>query len=315
MSKRILLEWPSLGLRAKATLFDDKNPELCEDVWKALPIKSVMSNAVITGGSMYCWAPILSYAPIPFKEKIDEAPVGRLRYSQNTGNKIIVQYADCHEDVMGGVLGQVDEEDIPIVKQVGSTALQSIFFTKEPLYITISRLNEAGGEACKPQISFEGVSDDIRELAARIMAEALKANEAETEDHKRMRTGKNKGVGSFGQYFSTWEFVYSMLRDLSMNTLYPLAKMSNREDVDIQQLAITYLELVPQYIGLLGSYGMTTLRTLANEFQAILKARELSRRDMVCALEALTIYANCLAAWSYFYYPWGIGNFFRFPED
>ena len=69
-------------------------------VWNALPFESIMNNAVVTDGSMYCWVPMLSFAPIRHKERIDLAPVGRLRYSQNTGNKVIIQYDTCNEDIM-----------------------------------------------------------------------------------------------------------------------------------------------------------------------------------------------------------------------
>ena len=63
MNRRILLEWPDLQLSAIAELADDKNPELCDDLWNALPIYSIMNNAVITDGSMYCWLPLLSSIP------------------------------------------------------------------------------------------------------------------------------------------------------------------------------------------------------------------------------------------------------------
>ena len=82
--RKLLFEWPELGLKARASLADDKNPELGEEVWNALPFESIMNNAVVTDGSMYCWVPMLSFAPIHHKERIDLAPVGRLRYSQNT---------------------------------------------------------------------------------------------------------------------------------------------------------------------------------------------------------------------------------------
>lgn len=44
-----------LGLSAHATLADDQNPELCNELWNALPFDSIMNNAVVTDGSMYCW--------------------------------------------------------------------------------------------------------------------------------------------------------------------------------------------------------------------------------------------------------------------
>ena len=140
--RRIRFEWPELGLSAYASLADEVNPELCEEIWNALPFESIMNNAVVTDGSMYCWVPVLSFAPVRHKERIDQAPVGRIRYSQNTGNKVIVQYGACNEDVMGAVLGQIDEEDLPTVERVGAEARNAIFMTKKEIHVHISRVNE-----------------------------------------------------------------------------------------------------------------------------------------------------------------------------
>ena len=86
------------------------------------------------------------------------------------------------------------------------------------------------------------------------------------------------------------------------------------ENMDILQLCETYMEIVPQYTNLLGSYGMFTLREFAREFENLI-GKKPSRKDFTCIIEAMTIYTNCLSAWAYFYYPWGIGFFFRFPEE
>ena len=143
--RKLLFEWPELGLKARASLADDKNPELCKEVWNALPFESIINNAVVTDGSMYCWVPMLSFAPIRHKERIDLAPVGRLRYSQNTGNKVIIQYDACNEDIMGAVLGQIDEEDLKTVRKVGLEAKNAIFMTKKEIHVRISRLEERSG--------------------------------------------------------------------------------------------------------------------------------------------------------------------------
>lgn len=215
MNRRILLEWPDLQLSAIAELADDKNPELCDDLWNALPICSIMNNAVITDGSMYCWLPLLSFAPIHYKERIDEAPIGRLRYSQGTGNKLIVQYSQCYEDVKGTVLGEIIPEHIDIVKKVGEKARESIFMTKKELHIRVSRLGEdKAAEPAKPEVVRpKDCRAEVTELVDRILEKALEATKSEPRENKLARMGKVSGVGSCGQYFSTWEFVYSLSRD------------------------------------------------------------------------------------------------------
>lgn len=317
MNRRILLEWPNLQLSAVAELADDKNPELCNDLWNALPLCSIMNNAVITDGSMYCWLPLLSFAPIHFKERIDQAPIGRLRYSQGTGNKLIVQYSQCYEDVNGTVLGAVIPEHVDIVKKVGEKARESIFMTKQELPIRVSRLNDnSGGEPAKPDVVRPAqCKPEVSDLVDRILEKAFEATRAEPEENKLARTGRVSGVGSCGQYFSTWEFVYSLSRDLSMYTLYPISHMCRTTQLDVRQLEQIYAELEPGYTGVLGSYGLRQLRVFSQEIHALFAKQIVTREEFQCIVDAFTLYTNQVAAWAYFYYPWGIGTAcFRFAD-
>ena len=317
MNRRILLEWPDLGLFAVAELADDKNKELCDDLWNALPIKSIMNNAVITDGSMYCWLPLLSFAPIHYKERIDQAPIGRLRYSQGTGNKLIVQYSECFEDVKGTVLGEVIPEHIDIIRKVGEKARDSIFMTKKELHVRISRLGEDEPQNDRiPQVDIpDTIRPEVKDLVDRILEKTLEATQAEPEENKLARTGRVAGVGSCGQYFSTWEFVYSLTRDLSMYTLYPIAHMCRTTDLDVRQLEKVYMEMEPGYTGVLGSYGLRQLREFSREIKAFIAEESLCREEFQCLVDAFTLYANQVAAWAYFYFPWGIGtSCFRFAD-
>ena len=318
MNRRILLEWPDLNLSAVAELADDKNPELCDDLWKSLPIYSIMNNAVITDGSMYCWLPILSFAPIHFKERIDQAPIGRLRYSQGTGNKLIVQYSQCYEDVNGTVLGAVIPEDIDTIKRVGEKAREAIFMTKQELHIKISRLDESGTHgAAKPSVMLpENCDQEVASLVNRILDKAFEATQAEPDDNKKARMGQVAGVGSCGQYFSTWEFVYSLSRDLSMYTLYPISHMCRTTTLSVRELEQIYCELESGYTGVLGSYGLADLRGFAREIRNLMQEHRITRDEFQCIVDAFTLYTNQVAAWAYFYFPWGIGTAcFRFQED
>ena len=276
-----------------------------------------MNNAVITDGSMYCWLPLLSFAPIHFKERIDQAPVGRLRYSQATGNKLIVQYSQCYEDVNGTVLGAVIPEHVDIIKQVGEKARESIFMTKQELHIKVSRLDGSGGAPAKPQVVRPvPCRPEVSDLVDRILEKALEATRAEPEENKLARTGRVSGVGSCGQYFSTWEFVYSLTRALSMYTLYPISHMCRTTQLDVRQLESVYAELEPGYTSVLGSYGLRQLRAFSQEIRALFARQVVTREEFQCIVDAFTLYTNQVAAWAYFYYPWGIGTAcFRFAEE
>lgn len=318
MKKKIRIEWPQLGLSVNASLAFDKNPELCEEFWNMLPFDSIMNNAVITDGSMYCWIPMLSFAPVHEKERIDLAPVGRLRYSQNTGNKMIVQYDACNEDIMGAVLGQIDAEDIEKVKTVGLAARNAIFMSKTEIHVRVSRITDnPEQQSTGPIIEKPAVCrNTVAALADELIELGLEASRREPDEHKNVRMGNNSGMGSCGQYFSTWEFVYSLTRDLSMYTLYPLAKLCRDEDFDVRALEKMYEEIIPTYMNLLGAYGMKRLRRLSNSFRQMIKEKSLDKDEFRYLVDAFTFYTNMLAQWTYFYYPWGIGcACFRFDEE
>ena len=318
-----MIEWPDLGLSARAELAEQENPELCEEFISRLPFESIMNNAVVTDGSMYCWVPMLSFARIHKKERIDLAPPGRLRYSQNTGNKLIVQYASCNEDVYGAVLGQVLPEDLETVRIVGERAKNAIFMTKEEIHVRVS-LDRADENfktpafiSADPGITApESASEEVRSIGRELIRLGLEASSREPEEHKSVRTGQNSGMGSCGQYFSTWEFVYSLSRDISMYTLYPIARLCRDDGFTVRQLEKIYMEIEPTYSNLLGSYGMKQFRALSLRIRELIRQEVLTKEELRYLVDAMTFYSNMIAQWTYFYYPWGIGcACYRFDEE
>ena len=111
-------------------------------------------------------------------------------------------------------------------------------------------------------------------------------------------------------------FVYSLTRDLSMYTLYPIARLCRDEQLGVRQLERVYMEIDPTYTNLLGSYGMKRLRELARVFRGMIAEKILTKDEFRYLIDSFTFYTNMLAQWSYFYYPWGIGcACFRFDEE
>lgn len=122
----IVLSWPTLDVTVEATLAQVENPELVADFLAALPFEAVQEHAAVSGSSMYAWTPVVSVAPVHVRERICDAPIGRLRYSQNTGQKLIVQYGATTEDVWAPVLGLVNPEQTNELEKVGRAAWESL---------------------------------------------------------------------------------------------------------------------------------------------------------------------------------------------
>ncbi|KAI0686717.1 hypothetical protein BC835DRAFT_1417843 [Cytidiella melzeri] len=69
--------------------------------------------------------------PVQVKKRQCNAPVGCIRYSQGTGNKMIIQYGEITEDIKTPVLGEVKAQYAPQLKQVGQAVLANTFAAKK----------------------------------------------------------------------------------------------------------------------------------------------------------------------------------------
>ncbi|KAK9667946.1 hypothetical protein RND81_13G022800 [Saponaria officinalis] len=135
--QRVRLSWEPLGISVVAVIASKENPELAKDIVEALPFRIMMDHAVVCGASMYAWAPVVSTAPVRVKERQCDAPVGRIRFSQGTGQKIIVQYGEVTEDILSPVLGEVLPEYADSIIKVGAAVLKATMETKDIIWLTM----------------------------------------------------------------------------------------------------------------------------------------------------------------------------------
>jgi hypothetical protein len=132
----MIIEYPDLNITISALLLEDMNPELCEVIWSHLPLQCVQEHAVVSGGSLYCWTPIVTTAPVRTREKLADQPLGRVRYSQSTGNKLGMNYGPITEPLEHCIpIGQVIEEDLEKLKAVGKAVWDSAFYSKKIIMV------------------------------------------------------------------------------------------------------------------------------------------------------------------------------------
>jgi hypothetical protein len=117
--KTMFIEWPDFNIKVEAKLEDVRNADLINEIWDNLPMTCVQEHAMVTGKSMYCWAPMVSIADIPFQMRIKDTPPGVVSYSQKTGNKLIVRYGKVTEDLMTPIVGFIDPAEVPQLEKVG----------------------------------------------------------------------------------------------------------------------------------------------------------------------------------------------------
>lgn len=139
--QRIRIAWEPLGISVDAVLASNENPELCAEFASVLPFSVLQEHAVVTGKSIYAWVPVISTAPISLRERICDAPIGRIRFSQISGQKIIVQYGPTTEDLAQPVLGEVIEEHKNKLSEVGRLVWESTYKTKKLIWVNVQLLD------------------------------------------------------------------------------------------------------------------------------------------------------------------------------
>ncbi len=139
MVRCVRMHWPQLKTAIRMMLADKENPELADEFWQSLPFRCVQEHGVVTGKILYCWVPMISIAPVRYSEWHSKARVGRVFYSQGTGNKVIVNYGRATEDIGAPVLGAVVKEDLDKLDPVGRRSWESTYITKEIIEVVFER--------------------------------------------------------------------------------------------------------------------------------------------------------------------------------
>lgn len=300
MGRLIDIAWPDLDVTVVAELADESNPEMCEEFWQHLPFRVLQAHPVVSGESLYCWTPIVSTAPVRHRERIIDCPIGRLRYSQSTGNKMSVQYGQGLEPLAQPVLGQVREADCHLLPGVGKAIWENVFWRKAEMFVEVRRHDGTKGEA----------ADDsaLPEVARVFLAEARRVQEQEPEDLRNIRLGLVEDTGSYGQYFTAWDYANGMVRDYIMYTIYPLLKLADK--LSPADLAVALDEFDVPYSSYLGYSGLVTMDKFAGMMRDAVRQSG-DREEIKTILRAFLMYGNRLCAWSFHYFPWHIGLFYN----
>ncbi|MEM3467030.1 MAG: hypothetical protein QW566_11215 [Candidatus Jordarchaeales archaeon] len=128
-----MIEWPELNAKVKAELLDNKNTELCDVLWEKMPYGGLQEHCLVTGELMYVWVPIVTTVDTPYTERYSEMKPGRITYSIMTGQKYCIVYGPCTETLAAPVVGQVLENDIKTLKEVGKTVAVNSLWKKEKI--------------------------------------------------------------------------------------------------------------------------------------------------------------------------------------
>lgn len=313
--RQIEIEWsfPNDGAAAAskqvvATLEEDKNPGLCDLLWKYLPYRSVQHHALISGQHLYHYDPIVEsfFAEAKTKESRSRSPDGTvfLSYLQH----LSIKYGFLTEDLPAAPVARVLPECLDDLKEVGRACWQSIYEDKGLVEVRVARRGEGGGDDYRLPPPGDVRSPAARQLVADIHGETQRIWMRPPEELVRLFRGDiASGAGAYNQYFSTLVFVNGEERAFAYNALGGLLKSCHRSDITLATLRqITpHFVLVPSEF--LGYCGLETLARFSARAVAALGELE-SKEEYSALLSALTLYANKLNGWSLHYFPWRHGR-------
>ena len=114
----MVISWPDLEERVRAELLQELNPELCNFIKGHLPIQTIQSHGVIAGGLLMAPTQMVYTSRPEHLELHLEQPIGRINYSLFY-LALSIKYAPIAEHNELSPVGQVLEEDLPILARVG----------------------------------------------------------------------------------------------------------------------------------------------------------------------------------------------------
>ncbi|MFI1913647.1 hypothetical protein [Nocardia sp. NPDC020380] len=304
--RQIEIAWPELGITVTAEL-DDRNPELADALWEALPYRSLQGHALVAGQHLYHVAPIPSLLHLPASTRIAdrrEAPDGTVFCSalQHLG----IKYGTLTEPMPASPVGRIRDEDLPALLDAGQQIWDSVYSTKQPILAEVRKAGTPGGHRI-PHLT--AADPDANRLIHDVYTATEQAWLTEPRELADMHRGLiPSGAGSFETVLPTLLFVNGETRPLGYATYGGLVRAAI-QDMPLDSLRHMTRLLVGIPAEFLGYCGLDDLWSFTRRFLDCLD--RLDRDDFLAVVSQLALYVNCLGGWNLHLFPWDAGDDLR----
>lgn len=137
--RRVKFVHPDLSITLVAELLDDLNPDLCNSIWKRLPLKSSWVHAMISGELMYFWADVIHTKQPEHTEMYPKEAVGRVNYSF-VFQDICIKYGEkVTEPSWTNPWAQVQSKNLEELSRLGKAVWKSNYLTHKPIKVTVDK--------------------------------------------------------------------------------------------------------------------------------------------------------------------------------
>ena len=141
MSRQFEIEWPDFNVTVTVDLLDE-NPQICDDLWQALPINAILM-ATASAGELF-------KVPIPFtpslvpEEKLEflpDEPVGSV--TSTDGAYLLMKYGTVVEPLRVPSIGIIREGELEKLRSLATKLRDAFLFTKEITVATLRRKKQS----------------------------------------------------------------------------------------------------------------------------------------------------------------------------
>lgn len=145
----------------------------------------------------------------------------------------------------------------------------------------------------------------LNDLVGALTLATLRNDKEEPADLKAIRMGQVP-IGVGGQFFSTWEFAWGLLRDLPMGAWYPLVQFVDDNNYSDAQIVDMMKKLNGPYIPYMRYNGFIEMADFFDA--AVALAKDANREDLRRLTHGFLRYFNRYTSWAIFYFDWKAGK-------
>ncbi len=154
------------------------------------------------------------------------------------------------------------------------------------------------------------MSESWKKLKEEIDAETRRIWLQEPDEVKKLRLGLvESGAGSYGQYFTTFDFAHHEVRTFGCTSLYGILKVADVPGFSLDQLKAMLRIFAPVSAEFIGYCGLETVWAFTKRTLDLLDTLD-SSEEFIELVASLARYVNKIMSWTHHYFPWGIGVLF-----
>ncbi|WP_308250791.1 hypothetical protein [Nonomuraea rhizosphaerae] len=290
---------------------DERNADLAQGLWDALPYRSLQGHALVAGHHLYHVAPIHSLLHLPAPYRVDRRTVPDGTVFCSRLQHLGIKYGELTEPMPATPIGRVVPEDTDALVAAGHAVWDAVYTTKRPVIAEVRRKGEPGGHSL-PRLhasdpAVDGLIGDLHAETERIWLQAP----PELVDLHEGRIPSR--AGSFETVMTTLLFVNGETRPLGYSCYGGLvrAALDGMPLDSLRQMARLMAATPAEFLGYcgLGTLWAFTRRVLDS------LDRVGDHEDFVALMAHMALYVNCLGGWNLHLFPWQAGDHLRRVTD